>query len=699
MPDSTATVAHTALLTEILERWPDAMNPNTHKEGLEYEEEGRGIRKMQPEEFHQDTSLTKISDYILACIGKPRTENTFMTHSGKGRKAFFAKGAMGKGKTRLYVELCKGKLLQKDLGHAVNFVRVTGGEGFRPVVNLRECELVRFAKALLQFHGIDVSDLQHVTSLADMDYLLREKLMAVGVMPPYESGTKQVLVICVDELLQLMASEKDNIHFFVNQVMKYQESTERGEKPTIFMFTTLTTEQGQNHTMCSWRQLYYYVVPTVPEGKLRAAAEDLVPNFAKLYEESGAFRQLFHIGVHNAGYIIDGFCSLDFTAVDQEVDKTNTDFDSLFEKAMDRSDLSVAIIEKHVVENWISHVDIGDSDDAGEALQERNLMYRDADSRWCLSPLLLRRWALDNLQDKLGAALNNIFIADRSVQLHDGAPMESVIMNLEVATRIAWKSHGYDQGRPLFDWFPGGMIKKINYLREAESRFPMEGIEADTKMTDDITKVEAALLKGSHVNPDHDREQGIDYLAPLWMAGKPRRPPAVLAYQHSNQKSLMDASKNDKTERDAYIRVVGDILNAPIVKALSDKGYKILPVLFTTTHADETIRNEATGEPAKELVQQLDKLCPEGWVVFDYKGTLQFTHRLGSMRRAILKPDTNGNDMWLPTGSLLASRLVWRTTPSRVSHTPNHMWHTQPPPFGARMAAYVPFLRRLSKLI
>ena len=80
---------------------------------------------------------------------------------------------------------------------------------------------VRFAKALLQFHGIDVSDLQHVASLADMDYLLRKKLMAVGVMPPYESGTKQVLVVCVDELLQLQKKDGD-AGYLVHGAMQYQ---------------------------------------------------------------------------------------------------------------------------------------------------------------------------------------------------------------------------------------------------------------------------------------------------------------------------------------------------------------------------------------------------------------------------------------------------------------------------------------------
>ena len=128
-------------------------------------------------------------------------------------------------------------------------------------------------------------------------------------------------------------------------------------------------------------------------------------------------------------------------------------------------------------------------------------------------------------------------------------------------------------------------------------------------------------------------------------------------------------------------------MKAPIVKELSGKGYEILPVLFTTTHANETIRNKNTEEPAEELVQQLDKLCPKGWVVFDLKGVEKFTHRLGSMRHVIIKRDTTKeSDV---TGSLLASRPVWRATPSRVSHIPNHMWNTQPPPFGARMTAYV----------
>ena len=371
--------AHTVLLTEILERWPDAMNPNTHQEDFEYEEEGRGIRKMQPKEFHQETGLAKISDYILCCIGEPRTEDTFMTHSGKGRKVLLSEGAMGKGKTRLFMELCKGKLLQNDLGHAVNFVRVTGSEGFRPVEDHTDSVEVRFAKALLQFHGIDVSDLQHVASLADMDYLLREKLMAVGVMRPYKSGTKQVLVVCVDELL-LMLRDSD-ASCLMSGAMQYQESTEKGETPTIFMFTTLTAKQGLDLTLRSGREPCYYVVPTVPEGKLRKFAEDLVPNFNTLYKESAAFRQLFHIGVHNTRYIIDGFCSLDFTTYEQ-MDKTNRQFQSMFEKALDRSGLSVSVIEKTIIAKWISGAALSESDDEKESLRERNVMYEDANSQW-----------------------------------------------------------------------------------------------------------------------------------------------------------------------------------------------------------------------------------------------------------------------------------------------------------------------------
>ena len=629
---------------------------------------------------------------------------------------------MGKGKTRLGVELCKGKLLQKALGHAVNFVRVTDSEGFRPVVDLRESVEVRFAKALLQFHGIDVSDLQHVASLADMDYLLREKLMAVGVMRPYKSGTKQVLVVCVDELLHLL--EGGDASYLVHGAMKYQESTEKGEKPTIFVFTTLTDKQGLDLTLRSGREPCYYDVPTVPEGKLRAVAEDLVPNFNTLYKESAAFRQLFHIGVHNARYIIDGFCSLDFTTY-QQVDKTNWQFQLMFEKAMDRSGLSVAVFDKTIVEKWIFCAELSESDDKKEALRERNLMYEDADSQWRLSPILLRRWALKNPQDELGAALNHMYLADTAVEFRDGAPMESVIMNLEVATRLAWNAYKYNYPpdyrptRPLCDWFPGGMIKQdyVTKNAAAEWRFPVKQIKANTFMTKAFAEVETALLQGQYVNPGHDSGQGIDYLAPLWIGDSSR--PTILAYQHKNRKSLKKGT--EEKERDAYIRVVGGIWKAPIVDKLSQKGYNILPVLFTTTHADRTIRNKRTGKPAKKLAQQLDKLCPKGWVVFDLKGTEKFTHRLGSMRHVILKLDTNGNDMrkrdkrqgnkkslahtangndmGLPAGLLLASRPVWRATPSRVSHIRNHVWNTQPPAFGARMTGYVPLLRRLSKLI
>ena len=330
---------------------------------------------------------------------------------------------------------------------------------------------------------------------------------------------------------------------------------------------------------------------------------------------------------------------------------------------------------------------------------------------------------MDKPRDELGAALNHMYLADTAVEPRDGAPMESVIMNLEVATRLAWESYrvnnrpAYGPTRPLCDWFPGGMIKHDYVMKRAKAeRAPVEQIEAGTHMTDAIAEVERALLQGQYVNPGHNSELGIDYLAPLWIDTFSGRP-TILAYQHKNRPRL---GKNE-TEEDAYIRVVGGIWKAPIVDKLSEKGYNILPVLFTTTHANETIRNEETQEPAKELAQKLDELCPKGWVVFDLKGMEKFTHRLGSMRHVIFKPDTNendmrkrdkrqgdqkslahtanGNDTGLGTGLLLASRPVWRATPSGVSHIRYHVWNTQPPPFGARMTGYVPLLRRLSKLI
>ena len=617
--------AHTVLLTEILGRWRDDMNPNTHQKDFKYETQGRGIRKMQPKMYYADDSLNVISTYILSCIGKLPADAT-LSPNGKGRKVLLIKGAMGKGKTRLCVELCKGDLLQSDLEHPVTFVRVTGNEGFEPVINKQELVEVRFAKALLQFHGIDAGDLQHVASLEDVDYLMREKLVAVGAMKADETGTKQVMVVCVDELLELLI--QSDACDLVRELIKYQENTLQGEKPTLFMFTTLTTKRGNELTIPSGRKPYYYAVPTVPEDKLQAVAASLVPNFDDLYDRSAAFRQLFHIGLHNPRYIIEGFCALDFEA-DQQVDKANLDFQKLFEKAVEGSGLSDVTIADDIVKNWISSSEGIDSETTID-LQERNLVYRDAEDKLCLSPILLRQWALQNSTRNLGAAMNKVFLADRAVQLGEGAPMESVIMNLEVAARIASKK----QALQLCEWFPGGIIKyDCRYLKATAKCVPVEQMPQGKFLKDIPDQVEHALLMGQHVNPGHNREPAIDYLAPLWMNGDER--PTILAYQHKNRKQLRE---NNEKERDAYIRVVRKILEADIVKTLSGKKYRILPVLFTTTHANDTIRNEVTGEPAAELVRELDKLCPEGWVVFDYKGMWQFTHRLGCMRPLILKP-------------------------------------------------------------
>ena len=52
------------------------------------------------------------------------------------------------------------------------------------------------------------------------------------------------------------------------------------------MFTTWTDKQGLDLTLRSGREPCYYDVPTVPEGKLRKFAEDLVPKFNTLYKET-----------------------------------------------------------------------------------------------------------------------------------------------------------------------------------------------------------------------------------------------------------------------------------------------------------------------------------------------------------------------------------------------------------------------------
>ena len=176
---------------------------------------------------------------------------------------FCTYGQMGKGKTRLQVELCKQEALctAEDFGdYDVQFVRISYNEGFTPIPG---AAIRTFARNLLMFHGMTQAAAEQVHSLDAAVKLLWKK---VPWRPVEGKVEKRALVVCIDEALSMPLtkdqkevarasarrgdknpitedSQRANL---IRGLARFSDRSCETERPVIFMFSSTVTENIQN---------------------------------------------------------------------------------------------------------------------------------------------------------------------------------------------------------------------------------------------------------------------------------------------------------------------------------------------------------------------------------------------------------------------------------------------------------------------
>ena len=535
---------------------------------------------------------------------------------------FCTYGQMGKGKTRLQVELCKQEALctAEDFGdYDVQFVRISYNEGFPTIPG---AAIHTFARNLLMFHGMTQAAAEQVHSLDAAVKLLWKK---VPWRPVEGKVEKRALVVCIDEFL-LMPQTNDEEEDVRASLLRGDENpitkdSQRGDlmrdlahfsdkslqtvQPVIFMFSAVTEGMLAAAAEVSGRRPVEppFFVPELEPTDMLETLCGRWPHLKERYEWDTVLQLLVRISLSVPRAFFDGipaaFPTRDGTVTMQQAIDIVADSAMLSIKKID------FVLAATVVERWVSRMELSDCADAVEELVRWGVATPSQ-----LKPLALRYWCGQFVGPEsrspplVAYFLREAYVADLSVEAHQEKKAETFLYNFEAAKRVSYAHELFS----LAEYYRGGSVRGLG---QTVSAFPQTYIVKDNQVSKvdsfaDKTQTHERLELGSIVVSKKANEPGIEYLVPFFDAkSKQLKYVAAVQVKFSPDENIGGGCKE----------ICDTVMGLPIVEYLQQQGVTCFPVLFSTSHG-------GLSANASEV---------ERGVLYDEAGLAGFTECLGPL--------------------------------------------------------------------
>ena len=535
---------------------------------------------------------------------------------------FCTYGQMGKGKTRLQVELCKQEALctAEDFGdYDVQFVRISYNEGFPTIPG---AAIHTFARNLLMFHGMTQAAAEQVHSLDAAVKLLWKK---VPWRPVEGKVEKRALVVCIDEFL-LMPQTNDEEEDVRASLLRGDENpitkdSQRGDlmrdlahfsdkslqtvQPVIFMFSAVTQGMLAAAAEVSGRRPVEppFFVPELEPTDMLETLCGRWPHLKERYEWDTVLQLLVRISLSVPRAFFDGipaaFPKDEGTVTMQQV------IDIVAKRAMLSIKKIDFVLAATVVERWVSRMELSDCADAVEELVRWGVATPSQ-----LKPLALRYWCGQFVGPEsrspplVAYFLREAYVADLSVEPDQEKKAETFLYNFEAAKRGSYAHELFT----LDGYYRGGSVRGLG---QTVSAFPQTDIAKDNQVSkvDSFagkTQTHERLKLGSIVVSKKANEPGIEYLVPFFDAkSKQLKYVAAVQVKFSPDENIGGGCKE----------ICDTVMGLPIVEYLQQQGITCFPVLFSTSHG-------GLSANASEV---------ERGVLYDEAGLAGFTECLGPL--------------------------------------------------------------------
>ena len=524
-------------------------------------------------------------------------DRSYAWDDGKDISHYFcAYGQMGKGKTRFHNELCRqAPNIHEDL--EVRCVRVTYNEN--ATLPMPGSDTVAFARNLLISHGCSIQASVGIDSLQKAVDIICSKV-------EYEECKRRVLVICVDDILQLVlknvtAEEKfERIGSLVRDLCLFQDSTlnKDAEVAVLFLFNSVTKPM-----MDVERTAAEYFVPEIPATNALELLWQRRPDLQRRYPTDKVLQLLVHTCLPTPRALLEGIPA----AYPEGIGTVS--MDSAFQTIARVAQMNLKSIENSINDTteytWLTEGCL--PDDQKEELFKCGLAIHNKSTKDLdLHPLVLRYWCSppDNAPPvKEGTVrhyLREAYIADSMVQPHHEKDVEPLLYNFEAAKRIAYGSSRFN----LSDYYEGGHLlgessEDIEVSVFGENASHTQVCEVDSFAHNSVmTKLEEGCIVVSK-NPI---ENGIEYLTPFFVDNN-------LKYVAAAQAKFSPKIKG------SYKVIAAAAMKQPIIKHLELQGIICFPVIFSSSHGNLSYE-------AKKV---------EG-VLFNEASLHELTSRLGPLR-------------------------------------------------------------------
>ena len=524
------------------------------------------------------------------------------TISGRNRsRVFCAYGQMGKGKTRMQLELCRqGPLCtDDDFGEfSVRFVRITYSEGF---THTPGSTLLVFAQNLLVFQGMGADTAKLVPSLEAAVKLLWAKV------PWQAEKERRALVVCVDEILQMrlhasgVESEDAQRGALVRELSSFSDDSLKTDHPVIFIFSAVTATCAVVAQVSGRAPVEpAYFVPDLPFDDCLALLWAHRPDLQERSKTDTTLQQLVYLCGSIPRALLEGIPC----AYPEGVGAVT--MESAVTKVADAAKLTLrpieTVLKEDVVARWVRCAEL-------PADREELVRWGVAEQGpvAALNPLALRYWC-EKMRgpSKVAYHLREAYVADAAVQQDQEKHVETLLCHFEAAKRLMYGTAQFRLG----DYYVGadscGTVGNARVTATPEL-LPHEAVR-DVPSFRDTDRI-VNLLRGGAIVVSKDKDEAaIKYLVPFFVDLQLKY---VAAVQVKFRPSL-DAEENGNEV--AVTDICDTAMACPVVKALKGMDITCFTVLFSTVHGG---LDERKGVPA---------------VLYSEEGLFTFTKRLGPLR-------------------------------------------------------------------
>ena len=618
------------------------------------------IDAQQGEYSGAEQAKQGIVKYVKGCLNIGGTDARNYACSRRGCARFFGPhGQMGKGKTRLQIELCKQEALctAEDFGdYDVQFVRISYGEGFEAFPGTA---IHTFARNLLVFHGMTQGAAEQVHSLDAAVKLLWKKVpwrsvhvvkrarvvyveeariaKSARVLSDKGKIAKHVLVVCIDELLSMRQEYGEQMVTLrstpqklitkdfqrgdlMHKLAVFSEESFRTARPVIFLFSSATAGMLAAAAKISRRSFVDppFLVPELKPTDMLETLWEHWPHLKERYKRDTVLKHVVHLCLSVPRALFDGIpaafpCGGGTVTMERAI-QTVVDKAALAHKDIDR------LFAENVVKWWVCSMELPNKDKLAELVQWGVATPSQ------LKPLALRYWCDDDCdresksQSLVAHFLREVYVADMSVEPYQEKKAEEVLYNFEAAKRVSYAHKKFS----LAEYYRGGSVRGVS---ADVSAFPSQtaivkdnqvvyvdtfadakkrGSKKKKNSADDVNKSQTrvCLERGSIVVSKKANEPGIEYLVPFFES-KQLKYVAAVQVKFSPDKQISGGCKD----------ICDTAMKVPIVKYLQEKGVTCFPVLLSTSHG--LSRNECEVKHG---------------VLYDDVGLAGFTKCLGPLR-------------------------------------------------------------------